>query len=51
MITKIEWKNGLWIATLDVNGEREEAVSRVDFDDMIRVSRRVIAQSKLAMAA
>lgn len=51
MITKIEWDGKLWIATLDINGEREEAASRVDFDDMIRVARRVIAQSKLAMAA
>jgi hypothetical protein len=51
MITKIEWKNGLWIATLDINGGREEAVSRRDFDDMIRVARRLIAQSKGAMAA
>lgn len=51
MITRIEWKNGLWIAHMTVNGRREEAVSRRGYVDLMELATRILVRARNGVPA
>lgn len=50
MITRIHWNNGFWIAQLQVNGAREEALAR-SYVDLLALCTRIFLKARKGLPA